>query len=157
GGGLEGLGGPRGRSPRRRGSWFYPVTGIGLIVLSVVLLAGALAFDRRQGEAASDEDDAPASASGLGTDDLPDPAPSTTSVEPLPPYDGWVDPASVGRPYGDTVEGLLTFRGNPTRTYYGRGPVPEDPQILWAFPGEGGLCAISSGQQWCGTGWTGQP
>ena len=60
------------------------------------------------------------------------------------------------------MPGLLTFRGSPTRNYYGEGPVPEDPQVLWSYPGEsGGMCAESSasGQPkvWCGTGWTGQP
>ena len=49
-------------------------------------------------------------------------APTTTT---LPPYTGWVDPASVYQPFaGATVQGLLTFRGNPTRNYYGKGPVP---------------------------------
>jgi hypothetical protein len=152
------IGEPLGRPSRGRSSWFYPVTGIALIVLSVALVAGAMAFDSNQDEsdnaAPTDED------AGLGTDDLPDPTTSTTAApedQPLPPYDGWVNPASTGHPYGDTVEGLLTFRGNPTRTYYGQGPVPEAPEVLWTFPGDGGMCAMSSGQQWCGTGWTGQP
>ncbi len=86
----------------------------------------------------------------------PDPTPTPTPV----PYDGWVDPASSGEPWGDTVAGILTFRGSPTRSYYGSGPVPEAPQILWSFP-EQPMCSLSSvGQettQWCGTGWTGQP
>ena len=34
------------------------------------------------------------------------------------------DPDSFGRPYGTTVPGVLTFRGNPTRSYYGSGPAP---------------------------------
>jgi outer membrane protein assembly factor BamB len=68
----------------------------------------------------------------------------------------------VGQPYGDAVAGLLTFRGNPTRTFYGTGPVPRTrPRELWRFPRSGGLCSESAvGTQvstWCGTGWTGQP
>jgi outer membrane protein assembly factor BamB len=59
------------------------------------------------------------------------------------------------------VPGILTFRGNPTRTYYGRGPVPSDPRVRWYLPEEGGLCRQSrvGGQAriWCGSGWTGQP
>ena len=85
---------------------------------------------------------------------------STTTTTTEPPYDGWVDPASSGTPYGDTVEGLLTFRGNPTRTYYGAGPVPMNPEVRWQFP-ERAMCSNSSvgGEviNWCGTGWTGQP
>lgn len=95
-----------------------------------------------------------------------DPGPSAvagTIREPpstLPPFEGWVDPASAGAPYGDQVEGLLTFRGNPTRTYYGEGPVPRSPRVVWTFP-DRPMCGTSSvggeSKQWCGTGWTGQP
>jgi len=58
--------------------------------------------------------------------------------------------------------GLLTFRGGPSRSYYGEGPAPSSPEVLWSYPGEGGgMCAESSvGSEtrvWCGTGWTGQP
>ena len=76
-------------------------------------------------------------------------------------YDGWVDPESSGKPWGDAVEGLLTFRGNPTRSYYGRGPVPEDPRVVWRFPDGGPMCSNSpvggNPRIWCGSGWTGQP
>ena len=88
-------------------------------------------------------------------------AESSTTTTTAPPYDGWVDPASSGQPWGDTVEGLLTFRGNPTRTYYGGGPVPSDPEVVWQFPEGGAMCSNSSvGSEvitWCGSGWTGQP
>lgn len=46
--------------------------------------------------------------------------------------------------------GVLCFRGNPSRTYYGRGPVPQKPVVRWKATLEG------SGE-WRGTGWTGQP
>ncbi len=88
------------------------------------------------------------------------PAPSSPTTLPPPPFEGWVDPASVGKPYGDAVAGLLTFRGNPTRTYYGAGPLPVRPQEVWRFP-ESAMCSESSDKGettlWCGTGWTGQP
>jgi outer membrane protein assembly factor BamB len=143
--------------PRRRGrsSWFYPVLGVGLILLSALLLLSALAYDE-ENEPNGDASDEP----GLGTDDLPDTPPTsepTATTGTLPPFDGWVNPASVGHPYGEEVSGLLTFRGNPTRTFYGTGPVPQEPAILWTFPEGGGMCGESSGQLWCGTGWTGQP
>jgi hypothetical protein len=86
---------------------------------------------------------------------------STTTVPPKTEFEGFVNPTSVGKPYGDTVPGLLTFRGNPTRTYYGKGPVPTTPQVLWSHPPEGAMCAESDDgagvQTWCGSGWTGQP
>jgi outer membrane protein assembly factor BamB len=53
------------------------------------------------------------------------------------------------------------FRGNPTRTYYGEGPVPQNPEVLWSYPEGDALCSSSSiagtTTTWCGTGWTGQP
>lgn len=87
----------------------------------------------------------------------PVPAPSTA-----PPFVGWSDPAGVGKPYGTAVTGLLTFRGNPTRTFYGTGPVPRtQPVEAWKFPKSGGLCGDSTDEKgtrlWCGSGWTGQP
>lgn len=86
---------------------------------------------------------------------------AATTTTTRPPYDGWVDPASSGKRWGDTVEGQLTFRGNPTRTYYGEGPVPEHPTIQWRYPSAGGMCGSSSvggeSKVWCGSGWTGEP
>ena len=76
-------------------------------------------------------------------------------------FDGFADPAGFGRPYPNAaVEGLLTFRGNPSRSYYGAGPVPEKPQVLYRFPDEP-MCrqSVNYGETktWCGMGWTGQP
>ena len=71
-----------------------------------------------------------------------------------------VDPASSGLPWSalGAVEGLLTFRGNPTRTFYGRGPVPEGPSVLWSTTiGCSDSPVGGETKTWCGTGWTGQP
>ena len=68
------------------------------------------------------------------------------------------DPRLVGGPRPTAVEGLLSFRGNQTHTWYGKGPTPADPEVLWSF---GQMCGPSTvgGETttWCGTGWTGQP
>lgn len=68
-------------------------------------------------------------------------------------------PGGIGAPYGD-VTGLTMFRGNPSRTWYGQGPIPADLQVQWRFPEEP-MCSNSpvGGQDkiWCGSGWTGQP
>ncbi len=65
----------------------------------------------------------------------------------------------VGVPHGE-VEGLTMFRGNPSRTYYGSGAVPDAMTVRWRFP-ESPMCGNSpvggEPKQWCGTGWTGQP
>ena len=85
-------------------------------------------------------------------------ATATTAVRG---YDGWVDPASIGSPWGDVVSGVLTFRGSPTRRWHGTGPVPTNPVVVWRFPAEGQMCSMSSvagvEREWCGMGWTGQP
>jgi outer membrane protein assembly factor BamB len=73
------------------------------------------------------------------------------------PGDGVFTPA----PINSSFPGLTTFRGNATRDYYGEGPLPTHPKILWEYPQSGGLCSTSSDlfgtRTWCGTGWTGQP
>jgi hypothetical protein len=70
------------------------------------------------------------------------------------------DPTTPG-PINTKFPGLVTFRGNATRTYYGEGPLPQHPKVLWQYPQTGGLCSQSTGidgtKTWCGTGWTGQP
>jgi outer membrane protein assembly factor BamB len=64
-------------------------------------------------------------------------------------------------PINTAFPGLTTFRGNATRSYYGEGPVPKHPVVLWEYPESGALCGQSSvggvPKTWCGTGWTGQP
>src|SRR4029450_11015780 len=46
---------------------------------------------------------------------------AAATAPPAAPFEGWSYPAKVGQPFGTTVNGLLTFRGNPTRTFYGTG------------------------------------
>ena len=78
---------------------------------------------------------------------------------------GAAPPASISvrtpKPANRAVRGVTTFRGNATRSYYGRGPVPLDPVVRWQHPEVTKLCSESivgvDVTQWCGTGWTGQP
>lgn len=90
---------------------------------------------------------------------LPTPT-ATPAPTPTPPYEGWADPTLIGQQTA-AIDGLLTFRGNPTRTFYGRGPVPRNPIAQWRFGGGEELCSWSTvgteTTKWCGTGWTGQP
>jgi hypothetical protein len=80
-------------------------------------------------------------------------AESSLGIPPasLPPTPG---------PINTSFPGITTFRGNATRDWYGEGPVPSHPQVLWRSP-DHTMCASSrdpSGvHEWCGTGWTGQP
>lgn len=72
---------------------------------------------------------------------------------------GMIPSWTVGQPWG-TTPGLTMFRGNPTRTFYGVGPVPDDPAVAWTYP-DSGMCSQSTNlgetTVWCGMGWTGQP
>ena len=131
------------------------------IAVSVALVGALLVISIARPENTADDDTA---APATPTPPVKTTVEATTSIAPTTtraPYDGWVDPLSSGEPWSRTVEGLLTFRGNPTRTFYGQGPVPDNPVVQWSFPEDGSLCSFSSvgGQaiQWCGTGWTGQP
>jgi len=53
----------------------------------------------------------------------------------------------------DTV---LMFRGNPAHTFYGTGPVPDRPRIIWKQR-LAALDTVTHGKdvRWAGTGWTG--
>lgn len=83
--------------------------------------------------------------------------PTTTTTQP--PMDPWVDRRTVGQPWGEAVTGFLTFRGNPTNSWYGTGPIPEAPEVKWRYP-DSPMCSqsvdLGSTATWCGNGWTGQ-
>ncbi|MBI5156964.1 MAG: PQQ-binding-like beta-propeller repeat protein [Acidimicrobiia bacterium] len=85
---------------------------------------------------------------------------STTTTTTTIPIHAWVYRRTVGQPWGDEVRGLLTFRGNPSNSFYGTGPIPDSPVIAWKFPASP-LCGTSTDlgvtTTWCGNGWTGQP
>lgn len=134
------------RSPRSR-------------LLGGSLLGGALAAAvllGRIGGGGSDPGVTPsvvASASVSASATAP-PSPTPTEPPPLTPESG---------PANTTFAGLTTFRGNASRSWYGRGPIPRrEPSILWRYPVSGSLCMTSATPDdpeklWCGTGWTGQP
>lgn len=74
----------------------------------------------------------------------------------------FLNPQDVFKSYGRDREGILTFRGNPTRNYYGDNSIPtKPPKVRWIYPEKGTMCSVSylrdKGDLWCGMGWTGQP
>ena len=129
-----------------------------LLVIGVVLIVGAVAA---QAIVRSDDDDdrrrrrpprraRRVDAAGRGRHHGPADHRGRPTPRPRPDRPGFATP------------GLLTFRGSPTRSYYGQGPVPRTPRSPGATPGDSGnMCAESSvGSEtkvWCGSGWTGQP
>jgi hypothetical protein len=87
------------------------------------------------------------------------PAASNRASNPAPATRAGTEPTPG--PINTKFPGLTTFRGNASRSYYGQGPLPRHPKILWRYPASGGLCSQSNNlgktKVWCGTGWTGQP
>ena len=99
-----------------------------------------------------------------GSTSTPSDGGTSTPTTSTPGQDGprapdTVPGSTVGRPWGTTI-GLTMFRGNPTRTYYGTGPISDSPEVLFRYP-DTAMCSQSEnfGQTttWCGMGWTGQP
>jgi outer membrane protein assembly factor BamB len=146
------------------------LTLLGLVIVSVLALVASFAVDHREdGEATSSgtedgggtdgEDGGPTEDGGeVGEGEPDEPEGEVFRTD----FEGWADPAGFGRPYPNAaVEGVLTFRGNPSRSYYGAGPVPRStPQVLFRFPDEP-MCreSLNLGERkvWCGMVWTGQP
>lgn len=157
------------RSSRRRRSIDRVRIGLilgGLLVVGIGFLATPLADSVRSTtleilsiEPSSSDSDAD---EGSGAEE-PSEVIDTQVAEAQLTFDDsvFVDPRMVGVQPPWAIDGLLTFRGSPTRSFYGRGPVPDDPEVQWRFPDEGGLCRQSfvgsDLRTWCGTGWTGQP
>jgi len=144
---------PIGQPPRRQQTRPAHLTPrhdrrrLGVLVV-LALIIGATAFGVQRfvlaDDSSPDEDSV-----------LPAPLSTTTTATPQ-------TAAPPGGESGFATPGLLTFRGSASRSYYGEGPVPTDPEVLWSYPGSsGGMCSESTvGQEtkvWCGSGWTGQP
>lgn len=126
----------------------------GLAVVAVaVIVAGLLIVTNGSDSKAPDSDNA--------SSESPTTTAKGTTTTTEAPYDGWVNPNSSGSMWSTKVPGVLTFRGNPTRSFYGTGPIPSAPKILWSYPQSGGMCGKSTDgsgtSTWCGTGWTGNP
>jgi hypothetical protein len=148
----------RDRAERRRQRRRRRFALVGAIVLVIVAGGGAAAVVLTKDDTQTASNTQPASTTTTGPPVTTAPPTTTTTI---PPYAGWVDPASAFTPYYHSkVAGLLTFRGDPTRDYYGQGPVPAAPHVVWKYPGKG-MCALSEDRgettTWCGNGWTGEP
>lgn len=158
-GGAGAAGGGAGGSSDGAGA--VPWRLVAAVVAVIAVIAGGAWFLGRGGDDGNDRGRGTGGATAGAETTV---VPSTTAglaPEPTVPYDGWVDPASSGQPWSSDLVGQLTFRGNPTRSYYGLGPVPKAPKVLWQYPESGGMCGNSAvggeNKSWCGSGWTGQP
>ena len=139
------------------------------LLLAAATACGSVGVEVGRGQPRAAKGVAPGPGAGIGpaapvpvaavrraTADAPS-GPSTTGAAPVTTTTGAARPTSLSA----TVAGLLTFRGNATRSYYGQGPVPRAPVVRWSYPSDGALCGESDdgggSTTWCGTGWTGQP
>lgn len=127
----------------------------GPILVGLAVLAGAITVWRLSGGSPEERGDSPR-AEGTPSPQAPSPSPSPgPSPSPSP------SAAPTPGPINTSFPGLTTFRGNAERTFYGEGPIPLRPKVLWRYPSSGSLCSTSTDQHgsrtWCGTGWTGQP
>ena len=142
-----------------------------LVILVAGLSLGVGVFLVTRGEAATPPGDGTVPQAGAATT-VPGSVPGTTGSgdtttttaaagttppgeRPADTVPGW----TVGQPWGTTV-GLTMFRGNPTRSFFGTGPVSESPSVDWTYPSSA-MCSTSTNlgetTTWCGMGWTGQP
>jgi len=82
----------------------------------------------------------------------------TTTTTTLPEPGDKREPGSHYGPINTAFAGVTMFRGNGSRTYYGEGPLPRKPEVLWRFgPMEGLSTHNHQPKVWTGVGWTGQP
>jgi outer membrane protein assembly factor BamB len=90
------------------------------------------------------------------------PAPLEDPHEPAPaPGGGELDGEFPEWTLGDdsaSPNTVLMFRGNPTHTFYGTGPLSTQPQVLWRkqLGSYAGTRPDGTTFRWAGTGWTGQ-
>ena len=146
------------------------VAGGGVLAVIVLLawgcskIGGSDSADKtatKGGSAETTTTDAASTVPGLTSPTKAGSSAAGLAKVPKTPYDGWVDPKTSGEPWSSKVLGQITFRGNPTRSYYGLGPVPKHPKVLWKTPASGGWCSQSpvgnTPHSWCGSGWTGEP
>ena len=123
-----------------------------VVVLAVVALGWSLVSGddgsdtATDGSATTTDEAAATTDAGGGPDDAGTGGSGGKDLTQVPAKatDDFVNPDSSGRMWSKEVPGSLTFRGNPTRTYYGRGEVPTAPKVRWFYPEEGGMCASST-------------
>lgn len=138
------------------------VVGLGVVlgVVAFLLLGGGFGSgvpDEAVAETSTSFGRTSTTASPSESTTTPGPT-TTTTTEPVR-APGQIPGWTVGEPWG-SVQGLTMFRGNPTRSFYGSGPVPDSPDEAWRYP-QSAMCSTSGAggetKVWCGMGWTGQP
>jgi len=130
-----------------------PKLPFGALVLAFVLVAAlVVAWQVGWGKGA----DSPTAASPHRHTSFPGTAEPSSTERPAPQPSPVFDP--IAGPIDPEHPGFTTLRGNWTRSFQGRGPVPEHPKVAWRV---GPWCGVSTDlgdtRTWCGTGWNGTP
>ncbi|HET9724487.1 MAG TPA: hypothetical protein VFR44_11705, partial [Actinomycetota bacterium] len=113
-----------------------PSGAVAALLALVVVAAVGWSVMERNGRVAEGASASPSPSRSVSASVSPSPSPSRSPSPPASPTPG---------PINTAFEGITTFRGNATRTYYGDGPVPRRiPEILWRYPRSGSLCSDST-------------
>ena len=84
---------------------------------------------------------------------------ASAALVALPPVARGDEPTAPPRPSADSFDpkGMSMFRGNPSHTHYGTGPLPEKLEVLWKFRTSRFKTELrEQPYTWTGTGWSGQ-
>ncbi len=144
------------RASARRSARASSGLSFGVVLVVVLVLAGGAIVWRAVSHGGGGAPPPNGGFAGGGGGGAP-PGPTSGSPSPYPALTG---------PINTAFPGITTFRGNATRDWYGAGPVPTNPKVIWRYPPTGAACSVSSDNgitfrgpttTWCGTGWTGQP
>ena len=144
----------------------YAIIGVATALAMVVAFdAGRLIRSKTEGTATASvaadnvsgsQFEGDTAQSAAGADDVADGEAGSASAASV--NDGAIATEPEVRSGWGPVDGLLTFRGNPSRNFHGVGPVPTNPEVVWsATIGCSNSFVGSEATEWCGTGWTGQP
>ncbi len=162
---LRAIGQNFGSALRRRILWLLLLTAVFLAAVCSVFFFYVLPLrESLNPDEADDPSSSPSTtlsvAPSSSTTSTSTTAASTTTTTTTLAH--WYDPANFGEAPETKTKGVLSFRGSPSRSWYGTGPLPQDaPRKLWRFPANSDMCMMSAYQggevRWCGTGWTGQP
>jgi hypothetical protein len=161
---YRGSGAPRRRPPARSRGRARLLAAAAVIVAVLLVVILGVAGCRGSANTAATTSSTTIAVGSVGSTSSSVVEQSTTTAGTENAETDGLQPGDVRKPgtfYGPintSFPGLTMFRGNGSRTYYGEGPLPKDPKVLWKFGPMSGISVVGKeSKAWTGTGWTGQP